>query len=143
MIWQDNRDFNSEIYCKVYVPPPVEDDDPAITYTGTWQQHNHPAASAGHLTYSGETGATAEFTFDGTGLRWHVAKGPMGGKAKAWLDGAGPLLVDLYSPSLQLVTLERTGLPVDAHTVVIEVSGEKNPASSNYFVDIDAFEVVP
>ncbi len=120
-----------------------EDDDPAISYTGTWSQYNHPAASAGHVTYSGQTGATAELTFEGTGLRWHVAKGPMLGKARAWLDGAGPLLVDLYNPSLTLVTLEKTGLSLGTHTVKVEVSGQKNPSSSNYIVDIDAFEVVP
>ncbi len=121
----------------------IEDDDPAIAYSGEWSQYNHPAASAGHVTYSGETSATAEITFEGTGLRWHVAKGPMAGKAKVWLDGAGPFMADLYLPSLTAVTLQKTGLPLTTHTLKIEVSGEKNPSSTNYFVDIDAFEVVP
>ena len=125
------------------VPNWHDDDDSEITYTGTWWQLAHPAASAGHVAYSGETGATAELTFEGTGLRWHLAKGPMCGKAKVWLNGKGPLVVDLYSPNLQLVTLQKTGLPLDTHTVTIEVSGTKNPSSTGCFVDIDAFEVAP
>ncbi len=112
-----------------------EDDDPAITYIGAWAPYNHPAASAGHLKYSGQTGARIEFCFYGTGVRWHTARGPMGGKAKVWLDGAGPLVVDLYRPSLQLVTLEKTGLPLGWHCVVIEVT--------EGIVAVDAFEVVP
>ena len=67
----------------------------------------------------------------------------MAGKARVWLNGTGPLVVDRYSPNLQLVTLQKTGLALKIHTVIIEVAGEKNPSSSNYFVDIDAFEVVP
>ncbi len=121
----------------------LEDDDPAITYAGDWRQLSHPAASAGHLTYSSEAGASAGLTFDGTGLKWRAAMGPMAGKANVYLDGACLGRVDLYRSSPRLVALERTGMPLDSHTVTIEVSGEKNPSSSNYFVDIDAFEVVP
>ncbi len=120
-----------------------EDDDPAVTYTGAWSELAHPAATAGRLAYSGEMGATAEVIFWGSGLRWMVAKGPMAGEADVYLDGEYRTTVDLYRSGLKLVTLEKTGLAPGAHTLTIEVSGEKNPNSSNYFVDIDAFEVVP
>jgi hypothetical protein len=64
----------------------------------------------------------------------------MMGKAKVYLDGAYKGLVDLYNPTPQCgVVLHIPG----NHTVTIEVSGQKNPSSTGYLIDIDAFEVVP
>ena len=59
------------------------------------------------------------------------------------LDGGYVATADLYRPHLTLRTLEKTGLALDTHTAAIEDSGEKNPASTGYYVDIDALEVVP
>ncbi len=119
-----------------------EDDDPAVTYVGTWLQYDVPAASAGHLRYSDETGARAEFEFYGTGIGWRVAMGPMMGKARASLDGAS-VTVDLYRQSAALTALARTGLPVGTHTLSIEVLGERNPSATGYYVTIDALQVAP
>jgi hypothetical protein len=120
-----------------------EDDDPAIAYTGAWNVYSSPAATGGHIKYSSQTNAEVSFTFTGTGLKWHTAKGPQMGKAYAYLDGAGPMVVDLYRSSNRLATLPKLGLPRTAHTVVIKVSGLKNPASHGYKIYIDAFEIVP
>jgi PKD repeat protein len=120
-----------------------EDDDPEIIYTGTWTNYAHAAASDGHAMISSETEARATFTFTGTGIKWRLAKGPQMGKAKAYLDGAGPLVVDLYSSTLKLVTLSKTGLTPGTHTLRVEVAGQKNPSSRGYVVDIDALEVAP
>jgi len=134
---------NSQVVRLLVMQLWFEDDDARIIYTGTWSELSHAAASAGHLKYSDETDATAELTFEGTGARWMLAVGPMAGKADVYLDGGYVVTVDLYRPSLRLLTLEKTGLAPGAHTGRIEVSGTKNPSSSNYYVDIDAFEVVP
>jgi hypothetical protein len=124
---------------------PVEENDPAIIYTGTWTSRSFPSCSGTALKYSCETGAKAEFSFNGTGLKWIVTKASMAGKAKACLDGSTMCkVVDLYSatPQFQSV-LQKTGLTKGPHTVTIEVLGEKNPNSSNYCVDIDAFHIIP
>ncbi len=121
----------------------IEDNDRVISYSGAWSQYDHPAATAGHVTYSDQTGATAALSFEGTGLKWRVGMGPIGGMARVQLDGSPLGLVNLYRRSYSTRWLEKTGLPLGAHTVTIEVSGEKDPASTGYFVDIDAFEVVP
>jgi hypothetical protein len=120
-----------------------EDDDPVISYSGMWNSYNHPAASAGHLKYSPQAGASAYFPFYGTGVKWQVAKGPRMGKARIYLDNTLVGLVDLYSPSPKLLTLSKTGLLRGERILRIEVSGLRNPRSSGYVVDIDAFEVVP
>jgi YD repeat-containing protein len=121
-----------------------EEDDPAIVYTGIWNTYTCASCSGGALKYSDQTGAKADFSFNGTGIKWIVTKAEMMGKANVYLDGAYGGLVDLYSPTPQFqVTLQKTGLTPGTHTLTIEVSGQKNPSSTGYYIDIDAFEVVP
>ena len=121
-----------------------EEDDPAITYSGTWNTYTCSSCSGGALKYSNQTGAKADFTFNGTGIKWMVTKAKMLGKAKVYLDGVYYGMVDLYSltPRWQVV-LQKIGLTFGTHTATIEVSGMKNPSSTGYNIDIDAMEVVP
>ncbi|NIR02554.1 MAG: hypothetical protein GTN78_20535, partial [Gemmatimonadales bacterium] len=93
--------------------------------------------------YSDQTLARADFQFYGTGLRYRVGMGPVAGKASVWVDGMYLTTLDLYSPTYRLQTLAREGLPRALRTVSIVVTRTKNPNSSGYYVDIDAFEVVP
>jgi hypothetical protein len=95
------------------------------------------------LEVAGRLGGTAVCHEAGTGLRWHLAAGPMAGNARVYLDAAYLGTVDLYGPSLTLVTLGKTGLALDTYTVSIEVAGTKNPSSTGYLVDIDALEAAP
>jgi hypothetical protein len=124
---------------------PFEEDDPAITYTGTWILRALPSCSGRALKYSCETGAKANFSFNGTGIKWVLTKASIGGKAKACLDGNVMCkTLDLYSATtLFQQIVYKIGLTAGPHTVTIEVLGQKNPYSTNYCVDIDAFEVVP
>ena len=122
----------------------VEEDNPAITYTGTWNTYTSPSFSGGAMKYSGQKGAKAEFSFTGTGIKWIVTKAMMMGKAKVYLDGGYMGLVDLYSssPAYQVV-LQKAGLAPGNHTLRLEVSGQKNLRATWYYINIDAFEVIP
>ena len=121
-----------------------EEDDPAIAYSGTWNSLGCSPCSNGLLKYSGQTGAKAEFSFYGTGIRWTTAKAPSLGKAKIYFNGVYKGMVDLYSPNVQYpVVLEGKGLPAGNYTLRIEVSGQKNPSSTGYFTLIDSFDVYP
>ena len=120
-----------------------EDDDLAITYSETWTQYAHPTASAGHLGYSNQTGARAVMLFFGSGIKWQAARGPQMGKARIYLDGSVMGLVDLYRATQQLTLLQKTGLAPGPHLLIIEVSGQKNPASGGKVVTLDYLEVVP
>lgn len=121
-----------------------EETDPAVGYTGTWTPYACAACSGGGLKYSNQTGARATFSFSGTGIKWITAKGPMMGKARVYLDGVNMGLVDLYSSTVKVnVVLQKMGLTPGAHTLAIEVSGQKNPSATGYIVTLDALEVVP
>jgi hypothetical protein len=122
----------------------VEEDNPAITYTGTWNTYTSASCSGGAMKYSGEKGAKAEFSFTGTGIKWIVTKAKMMGKAKVYLNGVYRGLVDLYSssPAYQVV-LQKPGLAPGNHTLRLEFSGQKNLLATGYYINIDAFEVIP
>jgi uncharacterized repeat protein (TIGR02543 family) len=122
----------------------VEENNPAITYTGTWNTYTSASCSGGAMKYSGQQGAKAEFSFTGTGIKWIVTKAMMMGKAKVYLDGGYMGLVDLYSssPAYQVV-LQKAGLAPGNHTLRLEFSGQKNPRATGYYINIDAFEVIP
>jgi hypothetical protein len=122
----------------------VEETDPAITFTGRWSSYPCPPCFGGALGYSTQVGAKATFSFKGTGIKWIVTKGNMVGKARVTLDGVVMGLVDLYNPvTKNKVFLSKTGLAPGNHTLILEVSGQKNPASTGSAIDIDAFDVVP
>ena len=122
----------------------AEEDNPAITYTGTWNTYTSASCSGGAMKYSGEKGAKAEFSFTGTGIKWIVTKAKMMGKAKVYLDGVYMGLGDLYSssPAYQVV-LQKAGLAPGNHTLRLEFSGQKNLRATGYYINIDAFEVIP
>jgi len=121
-----------------------EENDPAISYAGTWNNYTCTSCSSGALKYSRKTNARATFPFNGTGIKWIVLKAKMLGKAKVYIDGRYKGMVDLYSPTARYrIALQKTGLTPGDHTITIVVSGQKNPSSTGYYVDIDAFEVVP
>lgn len=147
IVWNNVETFDGpvgDVYGQFIMKNVFEDYDPAITYTGTWKNYTCPSCSAGVMKYSGQTGAKADFSFNGTGIKWIVTKANLLGKARVYLDGVNMGLVDLYSPTPKYkVVLAKAGLTPGNHTITIEVSGQKNPASAGSLIDIDAFEVVP
>jgi len=137
-------DYNNGLVVLYHNDLRFEENEPSIYYKGTWLNYRCKACSGGAFAYSNETSANASFSFYGTGLKWIVTKNNNFGKAKVYLDGAYMGLVDLYSrlPKTQ-ISLQKTGLPAGNHTLHLEVSGQKNPNSSGYYINLDALEVIP
>jgi len=94
------------------------------------------------MKYSSQTGATATFSFTGAGVRWIAAKSKSFGKAGIYIDDVYLATVDLYSSTAKVkqIVYGRRGLAQGAHSIKVEVLGQKNPASTGYIVDVDAFE---
>jgi hypothetical protein len=127
-----------------------EDQDAGVAYSGTWVADANDAWSgtsgnfgSGFTMRSAAAGSRATFTFSGTSVAWIGTRGPDRGIARAYLDGALVAEVDAYAASKQLLVplYSVQGLTSGSHTLAVEVTGLKNPASSNVFGFIDAFDV--
>ncbi|MBI5741296.1 MAG: hypothetical protein HZA16_11340 [Nitrospirae bacterium] len=120
------------------------EENESVGYTGRWSDYNCVPCSGGKLKISSRTGAKATFTFSGTGIKWMAAKTRQLGIAKVYVDGVLQTTVDLYSATnrVKQVVFQKTGLASGSHTIVIDVTGTKNAASTGQTIDIDAFDVV-
>jgi len=124
-----------------------QETDPAITYTAGWVRDNrdHPY-SEGTAAVSAVRGDQATFTFTGTSVSWVGYRGPQTGIARVILDGSVVAdALDTYTqwevPQTTVYTLP--GLANTSHTLTIEVTGSKNPASGGVAIVVDAFDVNP
>jgi hypothetical protein len=122
-----------------------QDTDAAISYGPGWIQDNRDKAySEGATAESETTGAQATITFTGTGIRWIGARGPQTGIARITLDGVFVEEFDTYAPTEgpQHTDYSTDGLARGTHTLTIEVVG-KNAVSTNAWILIDAYDVIP
>jgi bacillopeptidase F len=121
----------------------LQETDPAITYTAGWAQEGSRPWSARTAAYSGTAGAQATFTFTGTSISWLGARGPQTGIGRVFLDGVFVAEVDTYAPAEQIQAAIFTSPPLadGSHTLMIEVTGRKNAASTDLWILVDAFDV--
>ncbi len=129
-----------------------QQDDPALDYLGTWSTASTWSASGGSYKTCNEIGGQVTVEFTGSYLGWLAKTAPWYGQAKVSLyDGAvdpanlvSSTTVDLYSATQVFKKRAyHTGLLADGpHTLVIEWTGEKNPASSGTGISVDAFDMV-
>ncbi len=125
-------------------PTRVEDTAPAVSYTGAWVHGTDARATGGTFAEAQVAGAVANLSFTGTGVRWLGARNNNNGIARVSVDGVLKGEVDTYAASPELAVLFTSDiLPQGAHTLTIEVTGRMNPASTDTWVIIDAFDVVP
>ena len=87
----------------------------------------------------------ATLTFVGQGIRIFGTQGPKQGIANVYIDEELKQIVDLYQLEKETDTMlyEIENLSDNVHTITIEVTGEKHPDSSGYYVEIDGIEVTP
>jgi hypothetical protein len=122
----------------------IDDASPAVSYTGAWVHGTDPRASAGTFAEAHIAGDAANVSFTGTGVRWLGFLNTNNGIARVSVDGVFKSDVDTYSASPELATVFTSdALTRGAHTLTIEVTGRKNPASIESWVIIDAFDVTP
>jgi hypothetical protein len=125
-----------------------EETDPSVTYTGSWIQGNlNRAWSMGTIAESNTPGARATFTFTGTSVSWIGCRKFTTGIANVYLDGMFVTQIDTFEPApieaYQHIIFTASGLAAGTHTLTIEATGQQNPAASNNWVVVDAFDVRP
>ncbi len=124
-----------------------EETDPSVAYTGSWIQGNlNRAWSMGTIAEANVFGAQATFTFTGTSVSWIGCRKFTTGIADVYLDGVFVAEIDTFAyptEGYQHTIFKATGLASGSHTLTIEATGRQNPAASNNYIVVDAFDVRP
>jgi GH25 family lysozyme M1 (1,4-beta-N-acetylmuramidase) len=117
------------------------DGTPDAVYS--WRRASSSSASGGAYAVSDLNGATASFTFRGTGVDWYTMVGPDQGKAQIWVDGVWKATVDNYAASRAFNVRRSIRYLADAlHTLQIRVLGQRRTASTGRFVVVDRFVAI-
>jgi hypothetical protein len=118
----------------------VEQNNPAVVFTGDWLTNTNPNHSGGSAALTLTNSAT--FTFSGTAVRWIGFSDPWSGIANVYVDGVLKATVDTYSSTTryQVIQYTITGLSPGTHTFTISATGRQNSAAASAWVWIDALE---
>jgi hypothetical protein len=120
----------------------IEQNDPAVVYSGNWYTNDSAANTGGHATLTNTKGARASITFNGTGIAWIGVADAYAGLATVYLDGSMQV-INTYNPisQYQRVLFQANGLAPGLHTFSIEVTHERGPGTDGSWVWIDAFDI--
>ncbi|MHB0998373.1 MAG: beta-L-arabinofuranosidase domain-containing protein [Armatimonadota bacterium] len=100
--------------------------------------------SISSIHYSKTPGSTAEYTFDGTGIILKYLLFNDAGKARIEIDGTQTTIIDQYANARDLpASWEIKELSSGRHTIKISSTGEKNPASSDLYINISGLRILP
>jgi hypothetical protein len=119
----------------------AQEDSVAVTTAGGWRRVALTGALGGYVKKSTNTGATAMYTFTGSGVAFVSTLAATRGKAEIWLDGAKVATIDLYAATTQTSRIAWASgvLTNSPHSVQVRVTGTKNAGATNVRVDVDAF----
>lgn len=120
-----------------------EQTDSRFSYSGTWPTSNGVAYSGGSMKQTSSSGSSVTIRFTGTSLKWIASRLASAGVARVTLDGAAPVMIDLYGarPSYKQGVWASGVLANGTHTVTIAWTGQKSAAATGTSVNIDAMDV--
>ncbi len=132
----------------VPLPQSIDDDDPALTYTGSsWHScaGSSPCSSGQTLHYGNGVGDTVTIPFTGTGVAVYGATSPYGGLGDIAVDGATAATVTFSSTGTVASTLmwSTSGLTQGPHTLTVTVDTSPNTDVGNGYVDLDRVVASP
>jgi hypothetical protein len=113
-----------------------------VKYGGKWGDVKEELYYEGRAKSADEAGAEASFTFKGRDIYWRAAKGPSGGKAEVYLDGALQGTVDCWASRRNpfQFAFVKQGLSDGEHTIKVVVKGEHGPLSGGSAIEHQLFE---
>ncbi|MBK8989256.1 MAG: VCBS repeat-containing protein, partial [Chloroflexi bacterium] len=116
----------------------IEQDDPAISFTGSWSSFNQTRASGGSYWRNGVVGSTAVYTFDGDWLNLGFMGSNFGGYVEVAINGSSQGTFDLYrNEDNTPISFVFPNLGAGPHTVTLTVTGSSNPLSVGTRVQLD------
>jgi hypothetical protein len=121
----------------------VEQNDPSVSYNGTWFLNTNSVDSGGTAVLATDIASSATIAFTGTGIRWITYRDAWSGIANVYLDGALNATVDNYVPidQPQATGFDIGGLAPGQHSLMITVTGTRNPKSGGSWVWVDGFDI--
>lgn len=119
----------------------VEEDEPAIGYTGRWQTDYDPAYSSQSVRYGDAAEDGFLFPFHGNSIKMLSTKGTDAGIFEWYIDGASQGTVDLYNASrlTKQTVVSWTG-SYGAHTFRVRATGTKNASATSTRINVDRLE---
>ncbi|MCX8125329.1 MAG: hypothetical protein N3F66_14365 [Spirochaetes bacterium] len=120
----------------------IEENDSRISQTGYWATHEDTNNSGGSAIYSGIVGSIIQLSFIGTSVKLYGMANPYRGIAKITLDGVVEY-ADCYDAGTQYQKLlfSKNNLSNRQHTIIIEVTGQKNENAYDASIHIDYIEI--
>ena len=126
----------------------IDNADERIAYVGDWgnwtQDKNVNYMDTIAYLQNPNGGETATLTFKGTGIKVIGCTNKDRGKIEVLIDGVSQGVVDTYSASTvrQKEYFSKEDLTAGIHTIQLKVLNEKQTASSNTKIELDAFEIL-
>jgi len=108
-----------------------------VATSGPWSTASNSGYSGGSTRFAVAAGASASYTFTGSGVAWVAAVGPTRGSAMVYLDGTYRATVSLSAPTtaLRRIAYAANWGSQGTHTIRIVVVG----TAGHPRVDVDAF----
>ena len=132
-------------------PGYIEQNNPAVTYSGNWYVNTSSRASGGSAVLAVDPGSKATVLFNGTGIIWIGFMDPWSGLTKVYVDGVPKLTLDTYGAPYGDGFLDDiwqrpiwgvTDLPNGPHSMTIEVLGQFTGRSAGAWIWVDAFRIL-
>jgi hypothetical protein len=108
----------------------------AATYQMAWNE-------CPQFHFTNVAGATAECTFEGTGIRWNGFKYDDAGRAEVSVDGKVVAIVDQYGPGRDIpFEWMSPKLKPGKHTVRLRLLEKNTPPSKDRFINVSGFDIL-
>lgn len=122
----------------------IEDEDAEVKYAGSWTSFSNSDYSGGTVKRAQSAGANADIAFYGSAVKVLGSTSTSNGYANLYIDGVLQSTVDTYSATTKYRQLlyESGILPEGVHTLRIEATGTKRSAAANFYVTLDAVQVL-
>jgi subtilisin family serine protease len=117
-----------------------DDSDLHVVLNG-WRGVSSGAANGGAYRHSKLNRDFAKYRFSGKSVTWFTMRGPDAGIAQVYVDGQLRETVDLYASNAAPFKRAYKQLSAGNHVILVRVTNNKNNASSDYYVAVDAFKV--
>jgi uncharacterized protein len=108
----------------------------AVAYRMAWNQ-------CPQFHFTNVVGATAECTFEGTGIRWRGSKYDDAGRAEVAVDGKVVAIVDQYGPGRDLpFEWSSSKLKPGNHAICLKLLEKNTPPSKDRFINVAGFDIL-